>query len=147
MKALIEKMVGDLDDKRRWREYRARVKALPASYRAAHDALTRYLTHFGVVTKGEVPMGMLTDLVDLFERAAARGTPVRAVVGEDPVGFAETFFRRYSDGRWTDRKHDPSVSAMEREFHREIGRGIDKERERLVSAIARTGTEDGGARS
>jgi DNA-binding ferritin-like protein (Dps family) len=100
----IEKVVGDLGDKRRWRQYKARVKALPANYRTTVAALEGYLTYFGMITKGDVPMdvlmSMLGDLVDLFEQAAADGTPIRAVVGDDPVEFAETYFRDHSDGRW-----------------------------------------------
>ena len=30
-------------------------------------------------------MSMLDDLADLFEQSAANGTPIRAVVGDDPV--------------------------------------------------------------
>ena len=103
MTTFIEKIVGDLGDKRRWRQYKARVKALPTTYRTTVQALERYLTYFGAITKGDVPtdvlMSMLGDLADLFEQAAADRTPIRAVVGEDPVEFAETFFGNYSDGQ------------------------------------------------
>jgi DNA-binding ferritin-like protein (Dps family) len=147
---IVEKVVGDLGDKRRWRQYKARVKALPASHRTTVEALERYLTYFGVITKGDVPMdvlmSILEDLADLFEQAAADGTPIRAVVGDDPVEFAETFFRDYSDGQWISKEREPSVSAIEREFHKEIERGINKERERLVT-IGRAEAEDGGTRS
>ena len=34
---------------------------------------------------------MIEDLADLFERAAADGTPIREIVGDDPVEFVETF--------------------------------------------------------
>lgn len=124
----IEKIVGDLGDKRRWRQYKARVKALPASHRTTVEALERYLTYSGAITKGDVPMdvpmSMLEDLADLFEQATADGTPIRAVVGEAPVEFAETFFRNYSDGQW-----------------------INKERGRLVKAIERAEEVDEGTRS
>ena len=130
MTTLIEKIVGDLGDKRRWRQYKARVKALPTTHRTTVEALERYLTYFGAITKGDVPMdvlmSMLEDLADLFEQAAADGTPIRAVVGEDPVEFAETFFRNYSDGQWISKERDRSVSAIEREIHKEIQRGINK---------------------
>ena len=148
MTTFIEKIVGGLGDKRRWRHYRARVKALPANYRTTVEALERYLTYFGVITKGDVPMdvvmSMLEDLADLFEQAAADGTPIGAVVGGDPVEFAETFFRNYSDGRWINKERERSVTAIEREFYREIERGINKERERLVNAIERAEARDGG---
>jgi DNA-binding ferritin-like protein (Dps family) len=151
MTMLFEKIVGDLRDKRRWREYQARVKALPADYRRTVEALERYLTYFGAITKGDVLMdvvtSMLEDLADLFEQAAADGTPIRARVGEDPVEFAETFFRNYSDGQWISKQREPSLSAIEREFHKEVERGIDKDRARLVNAIERAESEYGVTRS
>jgi DNA-binding ferritin-like protein (Dps family) len=148
MTTFIEMIVGDLGDKRRWRLYQARVKALPTNYRTTVEALEWYLTYFGAITKGDVPMGvlmsMLGDLADLFEQAAADRTPIRAVLGEDPVEFAETFFRNYSDGQWINREREQSVSAIERGIYKEIQRGINKERERLANAIERAETEDGG---
>lgn len=148
MTTLIEKIVSELGDKRRWRQYKARVKALPASHRTTVEALERYLTYFGAMTKGDVPvdvlMSMLDDLADLFEQAAADGTPIRAVVGEAPVEFAETFFRNYSDGRWISKERDQSISAIERGIYKEIERGINKERERLVKAIEHAGADDRG---
>ncbi|WP_327640734.1 DUF1048 domain-containing protein [Kribbella sp. NBC_00482] len=141
MTTLIEQIVGDLGDKRRWRQYKARVKALPASYRSAAEAVERYLAYFGAITKGDVPvdvmMAMLEDLANLFEQAAADSTPIRAVVGEAPVEFAETFFRKYSDGGWISRGEDQSISAIERGFYKEVEREIAKERARLVKAIER----------
>src|SRR5262245_2647206 len=149
---LIERIVGDLGDKRRWRQYKARVKALPWNYRATVEALERYLTYFGMITNGDVPvdvlMSMQGDLADLFERATANGTPIRVVIGDDgPVQFAETFFRNYSDGQWISNEPEQSVSAIEREFHKEIERGINKERERLVKAIGHAEPTNVGSRS
>jgi DNA-binding ferritin-like protein (Dps family) len=62
MTTLIEKIVGDVGDKRRWRQY------------IAVDA----------------QMSMLEDLAGLLEQSAADGTPISAVVGEAPVEFAGT---------------------------------------------------------
>jgi DNA-binding ferritin-like protein (Dps family) len=151
MTTFIEKIVGDLGDKRRWRQYKARVKALPTTSRTTVQALERYLTYFGAITKGDVPMdvlmSMLGDLADLFEQAAADRTPIRAVVGEDPVAFAETFFGNYSDGQWINRERDRSVSAIEREFYREVERGFNNERGRLVKAVERAEAQEGATRS
>jgi hypothetical protein len=41
---------------------------------------------------------MLEDLADLFERAAADGTPIREVVGEHPEEFVEAFVHNYHTG-------------------------------------------------
>jgi DNA-binding ferritin-like protein (Dps family) len=38
---------------------------------------------------------MYGDLIDLFEQSAANRTPIRQIVGEDPVEFVETFVRNY----------------------------------------------------
>ncbi|MCC3298324.1 DUF1048 domain-containing protein [Arthrobacter sp. zg-Y916] len=121
---MLEKITGSLRDKRRWREYKARKKTLPAPYGTSLDAVERYLTYLGALSNGSILMSMLEDLADLFERAAADRTPVRAVVGEDPVEFAETFLRNYSDGQW-----------------------INKERERLIRAIDSAEEDEGGGGS
>lgn len=116
----IEKVTGSFEDKKRYKRYRARVRELPENHRTAVEALDRYLMYFGAITRGDILQTMLDDLIDLFEQSAANGTPVRQVVGEDPVEFAEAFLANYSEGRW-----------------------IKKERDRLVEAIDRAAREDG----
>jgi DNA-binding ferritin-like protein (Dps family) len=117
----IEQVTGSLEQKKRYRQYKARTKRLPANYRSAVDALERYLMYFGSITRGETLVSMLEDLADLFEQSAANGTQIREIVGEDPVEFAETFLQNYSEGQW-----------------------INKERERLTSAIDRAAGQDAG---
>ncbi|MCX4429927.1 MULTISPECIES: DUF1048 domain-containing protein [Streptomyces] len=90
----ISKVIGP---KKRWRAYKARVKELPENYRAAVEAIERYLMHF-VPTDGESNASMFEDLADLFEQAAVNGTPIREVVGEDPVEFVNAFAENYSEG-------------------------------------------------
>jgi len=114
IKTLVEKVVGDFGDKRRWRAYKARTKQLPTNYRTAIEALERYLTYFGGVTKGDVLMTMLEDLADLFEQSAAGGTPIRAIVGDDPVEFAETFVRNYAEGQWINKERARLTEAIDR---------------------------------
>jgi len=119
MTMFIEKIIGDIGDKRRWRAYKARRQRLPEDYRTAVEAIERYLTYFGGITKGDTLMSMLEDLADLFEQSAAGGTSIRAIVGHDPVEFAETFLANYSEGRW-----------------------INKERKRLTDTIDRVAGDD-----
>ena len=87
--------------------------------RAAFDAVERYLMYAGGIAKGDVVVRMYGDLADLFEQSAANGTPIREIVGEDPVEFVETFVANYSEGSW-----------------------INKERARLVESIERAERED-----
>jgi DNA-binding ferritin-like protein (Dps family) len=109
----IEQVTGSLEQKKQYRQYKARTKQLPANYRTAIDALERYLTYFGAITKGETLMKMLEDLADLFEQSAASGTPIREVVGEDPVEFAETFLQNYSEGQWINKERKRLNEAIE----------------------------------
>jgi DNA-binding ferritin-like protein (Dps family) len=57
---------------------------------------------------------MLEDLTDLFEQSAANGTPIREVVGEDPVEFAEAFLRNYPEGQWISRERERLTHAIDR---------------------------------
>ena len=111
------KVIGD---KRRWREYKARTRQLPENYRTAIDALERYLMYFGPAD-GDSAASMFEDLADLFEQAAADGTPIRAVVGEDPVEFAEAFLRNYPEGSWINRERVKLTSAIERAAGEDTG--------------------------
>ena len=106
----ISKVIGP---KRRWRAYKARVRQLPENYRTTVEAIERYLMHFGPMD-GDSAASLLEDVADLFERAAADGTPIREIVGEDPVEFVEALVGNYEKGGY-----------------------VALERERLTSAIAR----------
>jgi DNA-binding ferritin-like protein (Dps family) len=56
---------------------------------------------------------MFGDFADLWERAAADGTPVRAIVGDDPVEFADTFVQAYSGKQCIDKERDRLTKANE----------------------------------
>ena len=110
----IEQIAGSIEQKKRYRHYKARTAQLPANYRAAIDALDRYLMYFGAITKGDILVSMLEDLADLFEQSAAIGTPIRAIVGEDPVEFAEAFLQNYSEGQWINKERKRLTDAIDR---------------------------------
>lgn len=96
----IEKITGDLADKKKYKEFKARMKALPTGYREAGAAVERYVLYLGPTDDGKQLIVMLNDLADLFEQGVADGTPIRQLVGEDPVEFAETFMSNYGGGSW-----------------------------------------------
>jgi DNA-binding ferritin-like protein (Dps family) len=110
----IELVTGSFEDKRRYRQCKARIGALPEPYRSATEALERYLMYRGGITKGDVALAMLDDLIELFEQNAADGTPIRAIVGDDPVDFAEEFLQNYADGQWINKERDRLTQAINR---------------------------------
>ena len=104
------KVIGE---KRRWRQYKARTRQLPANYRAAVEAIERYLMYFGPAD-GDSAASMFEDLADLFERAAVDGTPIREIVGKDPAEFVDAFAQNYSKGGWVTRERERLTSAIDR---------------------------------
>lgn len=107
----ISKMIAE---RRRYRQYKARIATFPENHHTAIDALERYLMYFGAITKGATLVSMPDDLADLFEQSAANGTPIRAVVGDDPVEFAETFLQNYSEGRWINKERERLTDTIDR---------------------------------
>ena len=106
----ISKVIGP---KRRWRAYKARVRQLPENYRTTVEAIERYLMHFGPM-QGDSAASVLEDVADLFERAAADGTPIREIVGEDPVEFVEALIGNYQKGGYVTRERERLTSAIAR---------------------------------
>jgi DNA-binding ferritin-like protein (Dps family) len=101
------------DEKTRYKQYRARKKQLPARYQDAVDAVERYALHFGPGT-AETLVPMLEDLVQLFENGAADDTPIRAIVGGDPVQFVEDFLRSYPASDWISTERQRLTDAIDR---------------------------------
>lgn len=110
----LEALTGSLDEKKQYRHAMARLDALPQPYRAAAAANHRYLLHVGGITDGTTMVTMFGDLADLWERAATDGTPVRAITGEDPVEFIESFLDAYRGKRWVDTERDRLRAAIAR---------------------------------
>ena len=110
----IETVTGSLEEKKRYKQHKARVSQFPENYRTAVEALERYYMYFGGISKGDVLVTMLDDLADLFEQAAVDGTPIRAIVGDDPVEFAETFIANYSEGQWINKERIRLTDAIDR---------------------------------
>ena len=68
--------------------------------------------HFGP-KDGDSAASVSEDVADLFERAAADETPIREIVGEDPVEFVDALVRNYSKGGYVDRERERLVNAIE----------------------------------
>lgn len=109
----IEALTGSLEQKKQYKQYKARIEALPEPYRTAAKAFERYFMYYGGVTDGDTLVTMFGDFADLWERAAVDGTPVSAIAGDDPVEFAETFTQAYGGTQWIDKERARLVKAIE----------------------------------
>ncbi len=109
----IEKITGSLEQKRRYKQAKERLEALPEPYLAAAEACNRYLMHCAGITDGDTVVRMFVDHAELWERAALDGTPVGSIVGDDPVEFAEGFAQAYGGKHWMDKERARLVREID----------------------------------
>ncbi len=107
---LIATMIGP---KREWRDYKRRVKALPANYREAVQGIEHYIMHFGP-EKWESSASLLDDVATLFEVAAVDRTPIRDIVGDDPVLFVDSLISNYDATGYVARQRRRLIEAIDR---------------------------------
>lgn len=111
----IETFTGPLEQKRQYKRDKARIDGLAEPYATAGKAMHRYFMYYGGIVDGDTTM--FTDLADLWERAATDGTPLRDIVGDNPVEFAETFAEAYADERWIDKERARLTKAIDDADH------------------------------
>ena len=109
----IEALTGSLEQKKQYKQNVARIDGLPEPYRTAAKGMHRYFMYYGGITDGDTLVTMVGDLADLWERAAVDGTPVRDIVGDDPVEFAETFASAYVSKQWIDKERARLTEAID----------------------------------
>jgi DNA-binding ferritin-like protein (Dps family) len=117
----IELVTGSLEQKKQYKQAKARLDALPEPYRSVATAFNRYFMYYGGVTEGDTIVQMFSDLADLWERAAIDGTPVVEIVGEDPIEFAESFAQAYGGKRWIDKERARLNEAVDKAKATEAG--------------------------
>jgi DNA-binding ferritin-like protein (Dps family) len=117
LSTLLTKVIGD---KKRWRRYRSRKEQLPPGYRALLEAVQRYTYYRGPAT-ADASSSLLEDLLEVVEEAAANGTPIADLVGDDPVEFAEGFIRNYSESEWITKERRRLTEAVERAAAQDVG--------------------------
>lgn len=89
MAKIIEKIIGDLTEKKAYRENEKRAKNLPVEYAKAYTTIKHYLWN----SAGIYTIDPLVTLVDMFEEAAANNTSVSTLTGPDVAAFADELVR------------------------------------------------------
>jgi DNA-binding ferritin-like protein (Dps family) len=87
--SILDKVIGDLGEKKKYRDNEKRAKALPAEYAEAYKEIKHYLWN----TSGILTIDPLVSLVDLLEEAAADGKSVVDITGPDVAAFADELVR------------------------------------------------------
>ena len=89
MGKIIDTIIGDLSEKKEYRENEKRAKALPAEYAEAYKNIKHYIFS----TSGILSFEPLQSLVDMLEEAAANGKRVTDITGPDVASFADELVR------------------------------------------------------
>lgn len=82
---IIDTLLGDLNEKKRYRANEKRAKDLPTDYAEAYKHIRNYLWS----TSGILTIDPLVSLVDMLEEAAASGRSVIDITGSDVAAFAD----------------------------------------------------------
>lgn len=85
MSNFLNKILGDLEEKKEWKAVQARAKALPQEYRVVYDEIKNHIWQGGAGVTD--PSNLFGRVVDLFEEGAASGKHVLEVTGDDVAGF------------------------------------------------------------
>lgn len=77
-----------LEEKKEWRKYMARIKALPQDYQIVYKEIQKYLFKVAPIEQNW-GIGMLYGMIELFEEGATAGKGVIEVTGKDVAAFAD----------------------------------------------------------
>lgn len=89
MSNIIDTIIGDLNEKKEYRENEKRAKALPVEYASAYKDIKQYIFS----TSGILSIEPLKVLVDMLEEAAADNRRVTDITGPDVAAFADELVR------------------------------------------------------
>jgi DNA-binding ferritin-like protein (Dps family) len=85
MNKIIDTLIGDLSEKKEYKQNEARAKALPAEYANAYKEIKNYIFR----TSGLMSFEPLKVLVDMLEEAAANNRRALDITGPDVAAFAD----------------------------------------------------------
>ncbi|HBF74219.1 MAG TPA: hypothetical protein DDW71_03070 [Lactobacillus sp.] len=94
MTNLLNNIIGD---KKRYKQFKQEVEALPKAYAETFNALQSYIWNFA---KNGAMMDVLEEMLHMFQESAAEKVPVNQLIGDDPVDFAENIMAQYPDELW-----------------------------------------------
>lgn len=95
----IKLVIGDLEEKKEYRQMMKRVNTLPQDYRIAFKKVQSYMYNIGAINGDSavfVNFNVFMGLLELFETSVAEGKNVIDITGSDVGRFADEFMAAYS---------------------------------------------------
>jgi len=81
-----------IEGKKKWRKHIKRVKSLPQDYQIVYKEIQKYFFKVGPVQLTE-EMGILSELIDLFEEGVILGKNVLEITGKDVAAFCDDLIK------------------------------------------------------
>lgn len=117
MNNFLNKIIGEVKDKKEWRVTIARSKTLPKEYRVVYDEISGYIMSGGpgvIVT-----IKPFKHLLGLFEEGVAQGKHVLEVTGDDVAAFADELVR---DEEHMEDWHEETKRKLNSNIAKKIGK-------------------------
>ena len=95
----IKLIIGDLNEKREYKQMMKKVDALPKDYSFAFKMIQKYMYSVGAPGGNMTiftDMTMFKDLLELFEVSAAEGRQFNEVIGSDVDKFCDELMNAYN---------------------------------------------------
>jgi DNA-binding ferritin-like protein (Dps family) len=110
---ILEKLIGTMEGKRAYRDYKRRVEALPKEYNIVMKEMQSYIWNCGSL---DGSLDLLYDLLALMETSAAEGKRVLDVTGEDVIAFCDGLIREWKGDTWQDTMRKKYSSRIRRKL-------------------------------
>ncbi|MCI8554581.1 MAG: DUF1048 domain-containing protein [Clostridiales bacterium] len=92
--SLMEKVWGNVQDKREWKELETRAAKLPENYRKAYKAIQKYMWSSGhCPADWKDSFHILQGMVELLEEGAAEQKSVAELTGGDAAAFCDDMLK------------------------------------------------------
>lgn len=98
----VDSLKNIKQEKRAYKEYLARIKALPEEYAFVYNKIATYMWSNSGGGDGYDMVTLQAGVLELFEEGAAEGKKVLEVTGEDVAAFSDELLRSartYSENR------------------------------------------------
>lgn len=113
MGKILNKILGDLSQKKAYMQNEKRARSLPAEYAEAYKEIKQYIFN----TSGIFSMEPLIVLVDMFEEAAADNKKVITITGSNVAEFADELVRGVKS--YQDQQRD----KLNKNFAKKVSKG------------------------
>jgi DNA-binding ferritin-like protein (Dps family) len=99
-----------------YKVYKKRIQALPKDYQIVFKEIEAYMWNFAS-GDGRDMMGVLADMLELFESGAQGGKNVFSIVGDDVSDFCDGILKEVQAQTWTGKMKE----MLNQSIHRKLG--------------------------